>query len=148
MIFQTLSGILLDTKGRSNERNETVLQYLFDIFLTLNVLQCSSFVLLVYLLRTKLASSCGSASTMEASRTISPGGLQALEQEAPLLAHDGDDNRDSPPAQFSQEISKSEVKRGKIMGFLSATVILFAWILFMTTWAKLKKPTGVESNPS
>jgi hypothetical protein len=142
VIFQTLSGILLDTKGRSNERNETVLQHLFNIFLTLNVLQCSSFVLLVYLLRTKLASS-HSASTMDASRTISSGGLQVLEQEAPLLAHDSDNNRDSPHAQFSREISKSEVKRGKIMGFLSAAVILFAWILFMTTWVKLKQPKGV-----
>ena len=87
------------------------------------------------------------SSTVDASRThFSSEESQTLEQEAPLLGQNNDtrysslDNRDSSPAhaQFSREISKSEVQRGKIMSFLSAGVIVLAWILFMTTaWAKL-----------
>ena len=89
------SGILLDTKGSSNKRSETALQYIINAFLTLNVLECFSVVVLAYLLRIESASSGGRsstrASTVDASRTrISPAELQALEQEAPLLIHDND----------------------------------------------------------
>jgi len=142
---------VLDTKGPGNKRSETALQYLLDTFLAVNVLQFFSLVLLVYLLRLKSASnrsrSSTRASTLDATRTpISSGELQALEQEVPLLTHDNisyssPDTRDSSRARFSREISKSEVKRGKIMSFLSTAVILLAWILFMATaWVKLTPP--------
>jgi len=64
----------------------------------------------------------------------------------PLLTQDNNisysesspDNLDLSRARFSPEIGKSEVERGKIMGFLSAAVILLAWILFISTaWMKL-----------
>jgi len=150
-IFQTLSGILLDIKGPNNERSETALQYLLDTFLTLNVLECFSLGLLVYLLRIKLVSrSPTRASTVDARHTrISCGESQALEQETPLLTHDNNisysstDNQSS--SRFSREISKSEVRRGKIMSFLTAAVILLAWILFMTTaWVRLGQSKGVD----
>ena len=150
-IFQTLSGILLDIKGPSNERSETALQYLLDTFLTLNVLECFSLGLLVYLLRIKLVSrSPTRASTVDGRYTcISPGESRALEQEAPLLTHDNNisysptDNQ--CPSRFSREISKSEVRRGKIMSILTAAVILLAWILFMTTaWIRLGQSKGAD----
>lgn len=152
-IFQTLSGILLDIKGPSNERSETALQYLLDTFLTLNVLECFSLVLLVYLLRIKSVSRSPSrASTVDARRSrvsSASGESQALEQETPLLTHDNNirysstDNQSS--SRFSREISKSEVQRGKIMSFLTAAVILLAWILFMTTaWVRLGQSKGAD----
>ena len=153
-IFQTLSGILLDTKGPSNERSETALQYLLDTFLTLNVLECFSLVLLVYLLRIKLVSrSPARASTVDARRTrISSGESQAPEQETPLLTHDNNTNNtrysstnNQSSSRFSREISKSEVRRGKIMSFITAAVILLAWILFMTTaWVRLGQSKGAD----
>ena len=147
-IFQTLSGILLDTKGPSNERSETALQYVLDTFLTLNVLECFSLVLLVYLLRIKLVSrSPTRASTVDARRTrISSRESQALEQETPLLNHDNNSSTDNQSSsRFSREISKSEVQRGMIMSFLTAAVILLAWILFMTTaWVRLGQSKGAD----
>jgi len=149
-IFQTLSGILLDIKGPGNKRSEISLQYLLDTFLTLNVLEILSLILLVYLLRVKSASSRSRsstrASTVDASRThISSGELRALEQEA-LLAHDDNIGYSSPDpshVRFSREIGKSEVKRGEIMSFSSTTVIILAWILFIATaWVKLTPPNG------
>lgn len=150
-IFQTLSGILLDIKGPSNERSDIALQYLLDTFLTLNVLECFSLLLLVYLLRIKLVSrSPTRASTVDARHTrISSGESQALEQETPLLTRDNNisysstDNQSS--SRFSREISKSEVRRGKIMSLLTAAVILLAWILFMTTaWVRLGQSKGSD----
>jgi MFS family permease len=148
-IFQTLSGILLDIKVPGNKRSEISLQYLLDTFLTLNVLEILSLILLVYLLRIKSASSrhrsSTRASTVDASRThISSGELRALEQET-LLAHDNISYSSPDPShvRFSREIGKSEVKRGKIMSFLSTTVIILAWILFIATaWVKLTPPNG------
>jgi hypothetical protein len=151
-IFQTLSGILLDLKGPSNKRSETALQYLLDTFLTLNVLECFSLVFLVYLLRIKSASSRirspSRASTVDSRRTRIPSG-ESQEQETPLLTHDNN-SRYSPadnhsPSRFLGEISKSEVRRGKIMSLLTAALILLAWILFMTTaWVKLGQSKGAD----
>ena len=150
-IFQTLSGILLDIKGPNNERSETALQYLLDTFLTLNVLECFSLGLLVYLLRIKLMSRFPTrVSTVDTRRThVSSGESQALEQETPLLNHDNNasysstDNQSS--SRFSREISKSEVRRGKIMSLLTAAVILLAWVLFMTTaWVRLGQSKGAD----
>jgi len=149
-IFQTLSGILLDMKGPSNERSETALQYLLDTFLTLNVLECFSLALLVYLLRIKLVSrSSTRTSTVDARRTcISSGESQTLEQETPLLTHDNNisySSTDNQSSSRSREISKSEVRRGKIMSLLTAAVILLAWILFMTTaWVRLGQSKGTD----
>ena len=150
-IFQTLSGILLDIKGPNNERSETALQYLLDTFLTLNVLECFSLGLLVYLLRIKLVSrSPTRVSTVDTRHTrISCGeSSQALEQETPLLTHDNNtsySSTDNRSCRFSREISKSEVRRGKIMSFLTAAVILLAWILFMTTaWVRLGQSKGAD----
>jgi len=152
-IFQTLSGILLDAEGPGKKRSEAALQYLLDIFLSLNVLAFLSLILLFYLLRIKLASSHGQSSTrtstVDASRTrTSSGGLPVLEQEAPLLAHENiryssPHNRDSSRARFSREVGKPEVKRGKIMSLVSVAVIVLAWVFFMTTaWVKLGQSKG------
>ena len=151
-IFQTLSGILLDIKGPGNKPSEKALQYLLDIFLTINVLEFFALILLVYLQRRKLASSRGQSTAIDSPRTrrISSGELQTLEQETPLLAHDhhtrySTASRSPSGTRFSREISKSEVQRGKIMSFISATVIFLAWILFMTTaWIKLGQPKGAH----
>ena len=150
-IFQTLSGILLDMKGPSDKRSETALQYVLDAFLALNVGEFFTLVLLVYLLRrSSRTRSPSRASTVDARRTrISSGESQALEQETPLLNNDNiiryssADNRSS--SRFSREISKSEVRRGKIMSLLSAAVIFLAWILFMTTaWVRLGESKGAD----
>jgi hypothetical protein len=150
-IFQTLSGILLDIKGPRNERSETALQYLLDTFLALNVFECFSLVLLVYLLRIKSVSrSPTRALSVDSRRSrISSGESPALEQETPLLTHDNNIRYSSVDSQsssrFSQEISKSEVQRGKIMSLLTAALILLAWILFMTTaWVKLGQSKGAD----
>jgi hypothetical protein len=150
-IFQTLSGILLDVKGPKNERSETALQYLLDTFLALNVLECFSLVLLVYLLRIKSVSrSPTRASTIDSRRgRISSRESPALEQETPLLTHDNNIRYSSVDSQSSsrssREISKSEVQRGKIMSFLTAAVIFLAWILFMTTaWVRLGQSKGAD----
>lgn len=147
-IFQTLSGILLDVKGPRNKRSDTALQYLLDTFLALNVLECFSLVLLVYLLRIKSVSPSRTwASTVDSRRSrISSEESPALEQETPLLTHDNNHSVDGrSSSQFSQEISKSEVQRGKIMSLLTAAVILLAWILFMTTaWVRLGQSKGAN----
>ena len=148
-IFQTLSGILLDMKGPNNKRSETALQYVLDTFLALNVLECFTLVLLVYLLRmSSHTRSSTRASTIDARRTrISSGESQALGQETPLLNHDNNtrysSSDDQSSSRFSREISKYEVQRGKIMSFVTAAVILLAWILFMTTaWVRLGQSKG------
>ena len=150
-IFQTLSGILLDMKGPNNKRSETALQYVLDTFLALNVLECFTLVLLVYLMRmSSHTRSPTLASTVDARRAcISSGESQALEQETPLLTHDNNIRYSSTNSQssyrFSREISKSEVQRGKIMSFIMVAVILLAWILFMTTaWVRLGQSKGTN----
>ncbi|KAF8807430.1 MFS general substrate transporter [Phlegmacium glaucopus] len=153
-IFQTLSGILLDTKGPENKWSDTALQYLLDVFLIINVLACFAVLLLVYLRRSKLASSRSrlSSTVLDSPRTrrISSGELQTSEQETPLLTenhsrYSSTDNRTPSRTRFSREISKSEVQRGKIMSCISATLIAAAWILFMATaWVKLGQPKGAH----
>lgn len=121
------------------------------------MLEFLSLFLLVYLQRNKSASvhSRSSTTALDSSptRRISSGDLQTLEQETPLLVdvvHDhgrysSGDGRSPSHSRLSREISKSEVRRGKIMSFLSATVIVVAWILFMTTaWMKLGKQKGAH----
>ncbi len=48
-LFQTLSGLLLDSSKRGEKPSETTFQYLLDIFLFLNLLQFTTIVLLTYL---------------------------------------------------------------------------------------------------
>lgn len=147
-IFQTLSGILLDKQGPNNKWSESALQYLLDVFLSINLLECFILFLLAYLQRSKLASSRSPtwSAALDSPRTrhIPSGELQALEVEAPLLAPDNHsrylstDNRSSSRTPSSRDISRSEVERGKFMSLISVTVIIVAWILFMTTaWVKL-----------
>lgn len=158
-LFQTLAGILLDSKKQDENIGLTTFQYLLNAFLSLNVLECGTIVLLAYLqywknLKRKDFHSrrCYSSLSIDshlpdfpATRRLS----QSSDLETPLLQES--DGRysstdallsDHPPRRDITK-NKSEVRRGKLMAVICVLLVVSAWIIFMiTAWYKLGQTKG------
>jgi len=131
-LFQTLAGLVLDTKGRGSG-STTAAQSLLNAFLILNVFQLLSIVWLILLEKHKERWFTISARPRENS-------VHSIDQERSLLEDsEGHDpgRRNSLRARMAhyRDVDKTrrEVKRGEFFGVLGLLLILSAWILFMIT---------------
>lgn len=152
-LFQTLSGLLLDSSKRGEKPSETTFQYLLNIFLFLNVLQFSTIVLLTYLQYRKDLS----AKKLIRSRHGSFGAANHQLDASVRTSHSANASEDTPLLSDSQylasgdagaharplEKSGAEIRRGLFIAMLCVTLVVSAWILFMVTaWYKLGQKRG------
>jgi small-conductance mechanosensitive channel len=155
-LFSTLSGILLDSNHPGDKPSETTFQYLLNAFLTLNVLQYGTILLLVYLQYHKIRtskrirsrrSSFGDSdvrgSTHSPDRTSRPPNDS---DESPLLTTDHQQYLSSgstEPRPLEHRKNQSELRRGVFIAILCTVLVVLAWILFMlTAWYKLGQRKG------
>jgi hypothetical protein len=132
-LFQTLAGLVLDTKGKG-PGSTTAAQSLLNAFLFLNVFQLLSLVWLIFLEKNKERWFTISARPQENS-------VYSIDQERSLLedseGHGPDHGRRNSRARMARyrdvDKTRREVRRGEILGVLGLLLILSAWILFMTT---------------
>ena len=151
-LFQTLSGLLLDSSKRGEKPSETSFQYLLNIFLFLNLLQFTTIVLLTHLqyrkdltakhIRSRPNSFAATDHQLDASVRTSHS-VNASE-DTPLLSdsqHLASGDAGAHPRPI--EKSGSEVRRGLFIAMLCVTLVVSAWILFMiTAWYKLGQKRG------
>lgn len=135
--MQTLSGILLDTK--STDKKATSFQKLINIFVTVNVCQGATVLLLAYLqyVKDQLA---GKSPQFPFSPRHSRLSTISIEAETPLLSGITPDTSTFSRRPTQPEIAqhRAEMKRGKIIAWACVTLVLSAWVLFMgVAWEKL-----------
>jgi hypothetical protein len=140
-LFQTFAGILLDSKKPGESASATTFQYLLNALVAFNLLECGTILLLAYFQYRK---------NMVIRQSRSRHNSFAVEipnQETPLLSSGDHARHRSSGSNVSTtrpllipetHKSQSELRRGRFMAMVCATIVLFAWILFMTTaWFKL-----------
>ncbi|KAF8445966.1 major facilitator superfamily domain-containing protein [Boletus edulis BED1] len=148
-IFQTLAGILLDSKGPGHGSNLPSIQYLLYAFLFFNILQLVSLKGLSHLdnyRRRRRAqdpsysdgllspsSSDSNASTHDLQESLE---AAPIVERAPLLSHH---DRASWDPIHHNVFRWSEKRRGLLYAWLSGLLICFAWGLFLgTAWLRLR----------
>ncbi|KAF8140234.1 major facilitator superfamily domain-containing protein [Boletus edulis] len=148
-IFQTLAGILLDSKGPGYGSNLPSIQYLLYAFLFFNILQLVSLKGLSHLdnyRRRRRAqdpsysdgllspsSSDSNASTHDLQESLE---AAPIVERAPLLSHH---DRASWDPIHHNVFRWSEKRRGLLYAWLSGLLICFAWGLFLgTAWLRLR----------
>ncbi|KAF8973948.1 major facilitator superfamily domain-containing protein [Flammula alnicola] len=155
-LFETLSGLLLDSKRPGEMANETTFQYLLNAFVSLNVLQCSTILLLACLQYRKDLATKESRSRRNSFRSFNSRSSslrrrrsQSLNPETPLLRGSdhsrylSSDPIDSVIPPRPHHKSRSEVRRGRFMAFLCVVLVVSAWVVFMlTAWYKLGQRNG------
>lgn len=125
-LFQTLAGLVLDTKGEGP--GSTTAQSLLNAFLFLNVFQLLSIVWLIFLEKRK-----------ERWFTFSVRPRESIDQERSLLedseGHDPGRHNSSAQMAHYRDVDKTrrELRRGEFLGVLGLLLILSTWILFMIT---------------
>ncbi|KAF9481407.1 MFS general substrate transporter [Pholiota conissans] len=148
-LFQTLSGLLLDSKKPGEKPNETTFQYLLNTFVTLNVLQFGTILLLVLLQYHRLKRSHSRRSSFGGSE-VRTSQIARRSEETPLLTgchsqYLSSGTLDATIAEFRPDNHKrrSEIRRGVFMAVLCTTLVVSAWISFMlTAWYKLGQKRG------
>ncbi|KAF8168076.1 major facilitator superfamily domain-containing protein [Crassisporium funariophilum] len=161
-LFQTLAGILLDSK-HPGRRGEIAAQYLLNTFLSLNILHFLSILLLACLQRARVLEATRSRPRVNSSQLDSPAnssnaiassGMSRLSvnQETSLLKQYDNNCYSSTESQCTaprprptqESRNRSALNRGILMAVASAALILTAWILFLTTaWLKLGQRKGI-----
>ncbi|KAF9044710.1 MFS general substrate transporter [Hymenopellis radicata] len=116
-IFQTLAGIALDMHKKSDK----IPRHLLNIFFGLNVLQLLSIIMLAGLQRRKDIAAALAAAMYR--RTAS--------------------NSREPSTDGRRNRGRNEQKRGEVFVAICASLIIFAWVLFLgTAWFRLGKKNG------
>lgn len=130
-IFQTLTGLALDTRKDADGRSsDMALQHLLNILVMLNALQFFSILGLAGLQRHK-------AEMVWKQRRLPLGEEQPL-INSPMETHFTDTSLGSRTWLEGVVDIRREVKRGRVFAALSVMSIAFAWILFLgTAWFKL-----------
>lgn len=158
-LFQTLSGLLLDSSKRDEKPSETTFQYLLNIFIVLNMLQLATIILLTYLQYRKdmtakkhiqsRPSSLATDHHVNSSLQISHS--TDASEETPLLAtatitesqHLRVDDAASLTRTADSRKGSTEMRRGLFIAMVCVTLVISAWILFMVTaWYKLGQRRG------
>ncbi|KAJ6610018.1 major facilitator superfamily domain-containing protein [Mycena sp. CBHHK59/15] len=139
-IFQTLSGLAMDKAKKNPGASST--QGLINTFVFLNLLQLLSIFGVAYLQRRKERTS--RIQRRSSSVSFAHPGLPAssdpsrplLEAPEPHRRYSSTGSRIQPP--LESDISKREVRHGEVFAAMSASLIVFAWVLFLgTAWLKL-----------
>jgi hypothetical protein len=127
-------------KAKKEHPGSSSTQGLIDAFLLLNILQFCTIMLVVGLQRRR------DKTRHRRNSSVTRSGLPASNDPTqPLLDVSGSHRRYSTSGSrmVDAEISKKEVRRGKIFATMSAALIVFAWVFFLTTaWFKLVKKRG------
>lgn len=159
-IFQTLAGIWLDS-GNEKTLGNSVLQKLLNSFLALNVLEFCVVLLLACIQHRKNLKINRDQSHLQSNSSHQPSRLdasshqdqpQTLTQDTPLLdpsshlrQYTSDSNLSAFSLRHDRRKNESENRRGLLMSFLCAALLLAAWILFMiTAWYKLGHKKGIH----
>jgi hypothetical protein len=145
-LFQTLAGALLDSR---QSQGGMTYQTLLNVLVVLNVLQCSSILLLAYLQYRR--NSTSERQVLAQQNSVSGDGTAAL-RDSPSrerLLNPEDHTRytsyDSLRSTASRSISgirknRPEVTRGVFFAAACVALVVSAWILFLVTaWQKLGK---------
>ena len=137
-LFQTLAGILLDSKKPGEKSSDTTFQYLLNAFVAFNLLECGTILLLAYFQHRK------NTVIRQARSRHNSFAVETPNQGTPLLSsrdharHRSNASTTRPLLIPETQKSQSELRRGRCMAMICATLVLLAWILFMTTaWFKL-----------
>lgn len=143
-LFQTLAGVLLDSR---QSQGGMAYQSLLDTFVLLNVLQCTSIILLAYLQYRRNSTSRREVHTRQnsavAEGTETPRNSVSREQLLAPTDHARYHSYDSVCSTTSEPLSdirkdRSEVKRGVFFAIACVALVVSAWILFLiTAWQKL-----------
>ncbi|ESK88905.1 oxalate:formate antiporter [Moniliophthora roreri MCA 2997] len=139
VIFQTLAGLTLDQHKNNTGRNsKSAAQRLLSIWVILNVVQLMSILALAYLQRKKdEANQVLGRSPSPASRSPSRRRRETTSDHSPLLG--SEHNRYSSTTSGvrrslrDEAQVKREIRRGEVFASLSASLVIFAWVLFMGT---------------
>ncbi|KAF4605241.1 hypothetical protein EYR40_004024 [Pleurotus pulmonarius] len=167
-IFQTMAGLALDMhntkpqdpKGPTPPSQKSSIQTLLNIFVFLNGLQFLSILALSYLQQRQKRllrhrSSISEGALSDSVNTVKPHNSGSINepqasgsdhsQERPLLGesevshtrYSSTMSRRSGPTR-DEVRQRGEIRRGRIFVTLSASLIIFAWVLFMgTAWFRL-----------
>jgi len=139
-LFQTFAGILLDSKKPGEKASATTFQYLLNALVAFNLLECGTILLLAYFQYRKNM-------VIRQARSRHNSFAVEIPNEETSLWSSGDHERHRSSGSYvstrsllipETHKSQSELRRGRFMAMICATLVLFTWILFMTTaWFKL-----------
>jgi hypothetical protein len=157
-IFQTLAGISLDTHKLPKQNtvdamppNDTSIQYLLNIFVLLNVVQVLGILGLAHLDRSRKGTELGSgkalverspdALTSKSLRgTILSAEESPTEEQALVSDPRSDEHRHyssvkrwTPSTSSACEATREEWNCGELYMTMCGGLIVFAWVLFLTT---------------
>ncbi|KAF8872127.1 major facilitator superfamily domain-containing protein [Gymnopilus junonius] len=159
-IFQTLAGIWLDS-GSEKRLGDSLMQELLNSFLALNALEFCVLLLLAYLQHWKNSKIHGEQSHIRSNSfnhrsrldtSSHRGQLYTPTQDTPLLdssshfrQYTSDSNLSVLSLRHDMRKDESEIRRGLLMAFLCAALLLAAWALFLVTaWYKLGRKKGTD----